>query len=74
MARGIKGGIKKRETDPASNQFPKCSPQPETHKELTELGREEKGGDRGNLVEENESQKRERAIKPVITLSSKNGY
>ena len=22
----IKGGIKRRETDPASNQFPKCSP------------------------------------------------
>ena len=27
VARRIKGGIKKRETDPASNQFPKCSPQ-----------------------------------------------
>ena len=26
--RRIKGGIKRRETDPASNQFPKCSPQP----------------------------------------------
>ena len=25
-----KGGIKRRETDPASNQFPKCSPQPRT--------------------------------------------
>ena len=28
VTRGIKGGIKRRETDPASNQFPKCSPQP----------------------------------------------
>ena len=74
MARGIKGGIKKRETDPASNQFPKCSPQPETHKELTELGREEKGGDRGNLVEKKERQKGERAIRTVISLPSKNGY
>ena len=27
-----KGGIKRREIDPASNQFPKCSPQPGTHK------------------------------------------
>ena len=27
MARRIKGGIKKRETDPASNQFPECSAQ-----------------------------------------------
>ena len=26
VARRIKGGIKRRETDPASNQFPKCSP------------------------------------------------
>ena len=26
MARRIKGGIKRRETDQASNQFPKCSP------------------------------------------------
>ena len=41
-----------------------------------ELGREEKGegGDRGNLVEKKESPKEERAIKPVISLSSKNGY
>ena len=36
---------------------------------FTELGREEKeeGGDRGDLVEE-------RAVKPVISLPSKNGY
>jgi len=27
-----KGGIKRRETDPASNQFPTCSPQPGTHR------------------------------------------
>ena len=26
-----KGGIKKSETDPASNQFPKCSPLFRTH-------------------------------------------
>jgi len=40
------------------------------------LGREEKGkgGDRGNLGEKKESQKRERVIKPVIILVSKNGY
>ena len=30
VPRKIKGGIKRRETDPASNQFPKCSPQPRT--------------------------------------------
>ena len=50
--------MKRRETDPASNQFPKCSPQCGTHK-FTKLGREEKGegGDRGDLVERKESQK-----------------
>ena len=39
------------------------------------MGREEQGegGDRGDLVEKKESQKGERAIKPVITLPSKNG-
>ena len=45
-------------------------------KRFTELGREEKGegGNRGDLVERKESQQGERAIKPVITLPSKNGY
>ena len=40
------------------------------------MGREEnrEGGDRGDLGEKKESQKGERAIKPVILLLSKNGY
>ena len=48
MASRIKRGIKRRETDPASNQFRKCSPLSGTHR-FTELGREEKGegGERG---------------------------
>ena len=29
-----RGGIKRRETDPASNQFPKCSPPSGTHRNL----------------------------------------
>ena len=33
-----KGEIKRRETDPASNQFPKCSPLAETHKEIHRVG------------------------------------
>ena len=33
MARRIKGRIKRRKTDSASNQFPKCSPQPGTHRD-----------------------------------------
>jgi len=48
---------------------------PEHPKRFTELDREEKGdgGDRGDLGEKKESQKGEIAIKPVITLLSKNG-
>ena len=66
--------MKRRETDPASNQFFRYS-SPSGTQRFTELGREEKGegGDRGNLVEKKESPK-ERAVKPVISLSSKNGY
>ena len=76
VSRRIKGGIKRRETDPASNQFPSVLHSPEHTKRFTELGREEKGegGDRGHLVEKKESAKGERAIKPVILLPSKNGY
>ena len=49
---------------------------PENPKRFTELGREEngEGGDRSDLGEKKESQKWKRAIKPVITLLSKNGY
>ena len=45
-------------------------------KRFTELGREEKGegGNRGDLVKKKENPKEERAVKPVISLSSKNGY
>ena len=48
VTRRIKGGIKRRETDPASNQSPKCFHSLEHTKRFTELGREEKGegGDR----------------------------
>ena len=33
-----KGVIKRRETDPASNQFPKCFPPSGTHKEIHKVG------------------------------------
>ena len=61
--------MKGKETDPASNQFPKCSPSSGTQR-FTEMGREEKGegGDRDNLVEKKESPKEERVVKPVILL------
>ena len=40
------------------------------------MGREEKreGGDRGDLVEKKEGPKGERAVKPEISLPSKNRY
>ena len=40
------------------------------------MGREEKGEgvDRGDLVEKKESPKEERAVRPVISLSSISGY
>ena len=71
-----KEGFKRKKTDPASNQFPKCSPPSGIHKRFTELGREEKGegGDRGDLVEKKERPKGVRTVKPVISLPSKNGY
>ena len=49
---------------------------PEHTKRVTELGREEKeeAGGRANLVEKKESPKGERAIRPVISLPSKNEY
>ena len=33
-----KRGIKRRETDPARNLFPKCSPPSGTHKEIHRVG------------------------------------
>ena len=44
VAKRIKRGIKRSETDPASNQFLTCSPQP--RKRFPQLGREERGGRR----------------------------
>ena len=38
VARRIKGRIKRRETDPASNPFCKCSPLSGIHKEIHRVG------------------------------------
>ena len=38
VIRRRRGGIKRGETNLASNQFPKCSPQPRTHKEIHRVG------------------------------------
>ena len=76
MARRIEEGIKRRETDQPVISSLSVLHSPDHTKRFTQLGREDKGegGDRGDLVEKKESQKGERAIKPVITFLSKNGY
>ena len=43
VARRRKVGIKRRETDPASNQFPKCSPQSRTHTEIQSWVKKRRG-------------------------------
>ena len=59
MAKRIERGIKRRETDPASTQFAKCSPQLEHTKRFTELHGEEKreDGDRDDQEEKRGNQK-----------------
>ena len=76
VIRRRKEGIKRRETDLASNQFLSVLHSLGHTKRFTVFCREEKGvgGDRGDLGKKKESQKGERVIKLVITLLSKNGY
>ena len=59
MTRRRGRGVKRRETNLACDQFPKCLHSPEHPKRFTELSREEKGkgGDRVDLGEKKESQK-----------------
>ena len=67
--------MKRRERDPASNQFPKCSALSGTHRDSQSWVEKRRGREEtGNLVEKKESPKEERAVKSVILLSSKNGY
>ena len=66
--------MKSRETDPASNQFPKCSPSSGTLRDSQSREEKVEGGGRDNLVEKKESLKDERVVKPVISLSGKIGY
>ena len=54
-----RGGVKRRETNLACDQFPKCLHSPEHPKRFTELSRKDKGegGNSGDLEEKKESQK-----------------
>ena len=71
----IRGGVKRGESNLASNQFPKCSPQSGTPREIQSYIEKRRGrkeievtwGRKGRV-------KSERAVKPVITLLSENGY
>ena len=76
MARKIKGGIKRRETDPASDQFPKCSPQSGTHRDSQSWVEKRRGREEIEATwwRERRVKRGERAIKPVISLLSLNGY
>ena len=75
MTRRRGGGVKRRETDLASNCSLSVLHSLEYPNRFKELGRVEKGegGNSDDLGEKKESQKEERAIKPVITLLSKTG-
>ena len=76
MTRRRRGEVKSRERDLAVISSLSVLHSLEHPKRFKELGREEKGegGDRGDLGEKKECQKRERAIKLLITLLSKNSY
>ena len=76
MARRVKGESKgERQIQPVISSLSVLHRLEHT-KRFTELGRDEKGedGDRSNVVKKKESPKVERAVKPVISLPSKNGY
>ena len=67
--------MKRRETDPASNQFPKCSPPSRIHEDSQSWVEKKRGErSRGDLVEKKESPKGESTVKLVMSLPSKNGY
>ena len=70
-----KMGSERRETDPASNQFPKCSPLSGTQRDSQSWVEKRRGREEIEVTWwKKESPKQERAVKPVILLLSKNGY
>ena len=76
VTRRRKGGVKRRETDPATNQFSKCSPQSGTHKEIQSWVEKRRGREEIEVTwwRKRRVKKGEKAVKPVISLPSKNGY
>ena len=74
LTRRRRGEVKRGETILASNQFPKCSPQPGTHREIHKVEKIRRRGVVEVTWGENGESKEERSIKPVIKPLSKNGY
>ena len=68
--------MKRTETDPASDQFTKCSPPSGTHRDSQSSVEKRRGREETEATwwRNRESPEKERAVKPVISLSSKNGY
>ena len=68
--------MKRRETDPASNQFPKCFALSGTQRDSQSWVEKRRGREKTETTwwRKKESPKEERVVKPVILLSSKNGY
>jgi len=75
VTRRRRGGVKRGESNIASNQFPKCSPQSGTPREIQSYTEKRKGREEIKVTWERKGRvKSERAVKPVITLLSENGY
>ena len=70
-----RGGMKRRETDLASNQFPKCSPLSGTHRDSQSWVEKRRGREEIEVTwgRKGESKGGE-GNQPVITLLNKNGY
>ena len=67
---GIKGGIKRRETDPASNQFPKCSPLSGTHRDSQSWIEKRSRREETEVTRRRKEGIKRRQIQPVISSLS----
>ena len=65
MTRRRKGGIKRRETDPVSNQFPKCSPQPGIHKDIQSWVEKRRGRKETEVIRRRKGEIKRRETDPA---------
>ena len=67
--------MKRRERDPANNPFPKCSLPSGTHRNSQSWVEKRRGREETEATWWRKRRvQTERAVKPVISLPSKNGY